>query len=71
MGEWYVVVGNLIPEMDLFWLEHDGSSDRVDRRIAPSLVEKSTVLVQGGEVVNVLIRSQPFQAANLKVGPLD
>ena len=71
MGEWNVVVGNLVPEVDFFWLEHDRSGDRVDRCIAPSLVEESTILVQGGEVVNVLIRSQPFQATNLEVRPLD
>ena len=70
MGEGYVVVGDLVKEVDLLPLEHGGCGDGVDGCIAPSLIEEATILVQGGKVVNVGFGSQPLQAADLKVGPL-
>ena len=68
--EWHVVVGNLVEEVDLLLLQHDGSGNGVDGCVAPTLVEETAVLIQGREVVDVLLGAQPFQAANLKVGPL-
>lgn len=70
MGEGYVVVGDLVEEVNLLLLEHGGRSNGVDGRIAPSLIEEATILVQGREVVNVRLGPQPFQAADFKVGPL-
>lgn len=70
MGERYVVVGDLVEEVNLLLLEHSGCGDGVDGCIAPSLIEKATILVKGGEVVNVRLGAQPLQAADLKVGPL-
>lgn len=42
----------------------------MNRRIAPPLIEETTVLVQRREIVNICVGSQPLQAANLKVRPL-
>lgn len=70
MGKWNVIVGDFIPKMNFFRLEHNRSSNRVDWCISPPLVEEATILIQGGKVVNILVGPQPFQAANLKVGPL-
>lgn len=65
-----VPVGNVVEELNLALVEHQASSNGVHGSISPSLVEEAAVLVQGLEKVNVLLASQPFQAANLKVGPL-
>jgi hypothetical protein len=45
MGEGYVVIGDLVEEVDLLLLEHGGRSNGVDGRIAPSLVEEATILI--------------------------
>jgi hypothetical protein len=39
----------------------------MDRRIAPALVEETTGMVEGLEVVNVLLGAEPVQVADLKV----
>lgn len=65
--EWHVVVGDLIPEVDLVFPQHDGGGDGVNRRVAPSLIEETTVLVQGRKVVHVLIGPQPVQTGDLKI----
>ena len=70
MGEWYVIVCNVVEEVDLVLGEHQASPYRVHRRIAPSLVEETTVLVQLLEEVNVGLRSQPVEVTNLEIGPL-
>ena len=70
VGEWDVVVRNVVEEMDLFLLEHETCGNRVHWSITPSLVKETTVLVQSIKVINVRLRAQPVQATNLKVGPL-
>jgi hypothetical protein len=45
MGERHVVVSNLIPEVNLLLVEEEPSGDRVDRSIAPSLVEETALPV--------------------------
>lgn len=42
----------------------------MDRRIAPSLVEKSPILVELVEEVDISVRPQPVKIANLEIGPL-
>lgn len=68
--EWYVVVGDLVEEVDLVLPQCDCGGDGMDRCVAPSLVEESAVLVQRGEVVHVLWGPQPVKTADLEVGPL-
>ena len=70
MCEWDMVVGNLIPEMNFLFLQHQSCGNRVNRCVAPSLIEETTVLVQRSEIVNISVGPQPLQAANFKVGPL-
>jgi hypothetical protein len=45
MGERHVVVSNLIPKVNLLLVEEEPSGDRVDRSIAPSLVEETALPV--------------------------
>lgn len=71
MREWHVVVGNIVEEVDLLLLQEKTSGNRVDRSITPSLVEETTVLVEGLKEVNVGLGSQPVQVADLEVGPLE
>ena len=41
------------------------------RGIAPSLIEKASLLVEEGEEIQVLLRTKPVQASNFEVGPLE
>lgn len=68
--KWNMVVSNVVEEVDLFLLQHQARGDGVNRRIAPSFVEETAILVQGLEEVDVRLRAQPVQVADLKVGPL-
>ena len=67
VGEGDVVVCNVVEEMNLFLLQHQRRSQRVDRRIAPALIEETTGVVEGLEVVDVLLGAEPVEVANLKV----
>ena len=67
MRKWDVVVCNIVEKVDFFFLEHQTSSDGVDRSIAPALVEKSAIAVQRIEIVDVGFRPEPVEIANLKV----
>lgn len=70
MGERDVVVRDVVEEVDLFLLEEQAGGDRVHRRVAPSLVEESAVLVEGVEEIDVGVGSQPFEITDFEVGPL-
>lgn len=70
VGEWDVVVGDFIEEVDFFLLQKKTRSNRMHRGVTPSLVEEPTIFVERVEVVDICIRSQPLQTADLKVGPL-
>lgn len=70
VSEGDVPVGNVVEELNLALVEHQAGGNGVHGGISPSLVEEAAILVQGLEEINVLLASQPLQAANLKVGPL-
>jgi hypothetical protein len=53
MSEWNVVVGNIVEEMNFFLLQHKTSSNRMNWRIAPTFVEKSSIFIELLEVVRV------------------
>lgn len=55
--KWNVVVSNVVEEVDLFLLQHETRGNRVNRRIAPSLVEEPAILVQSLEEVDVGLRA--------------
>ena len=67
MCERNVVVCNVVEKVNLFLLEHQTRGDGVDRSIAPALIEEATVTVQGLEVVDIGLRSEPVKVANLEV----
>lgn len=71
VSEGNVVVGDVVEEVNLLLLKEKTSSDRVDGSITPSLVEETTVLVERLKEVKVGLASEPRQATNLKVGPLE
>lgn len=53
MRERNVVVSDVIEEMDFVLVEKETSRNRMHWSITPSLVEKSTVLVEGFEEIDV------------------
>jgi hypothetical protein len=69
VGEGYVVIGDVVEEVDLVLLEHQGCSNRVDGGIAPALVEETAIVVEGFEVVDVGLGPEPVEIANLEIGP--
>ena len=64
-----MIIRNVIKKMNLLLLQHQSSSNRVHRSITPSLVEESSVLIQGVEVVGVCLASEPVEIADLEVRP--
>lgn len=70
VGKGNVVVGNLVPEMDLWFAKKDASSNRVNGCVSPSLIEETAIAVKRFKIVDVLLRPQPFQASDFEVGPL-
>jgi hypothetical protein len=53
MGEGYMIIGYVIEEVDLLFLEEKASRNGVDWCIAPSFIKESAVLVQGFKEVSV------------------
>lgn len=70
MRKGYMVVRDVVEEMDLVLLKHKASGDRVDRSITPALVEEPAILVERLKKVDIFLGPKPLEASNLKVGPL-
>lgn len=67
MRERNVEVGDFVEEVDLLLLEQRGRRNGVHRSVAPSLVEKASLVIQVVEVVSVGIGPQPVQASDFEV----
>ncbi len=70
VGEGHVVVGDVVEEVDLLLVQHQGRRDRVHGRVAPPLVEEAAVAVQALKVVDVSLGAEPVEIADLEIGPL-
>ncbi len=70
MRERYVVVSDVVKEMDLFLLQEETSGNRMDWSITPTLIKESTILVERLEKVKVCLRSQPVEVADFEIRPL-
>lgn len=60
MRERYVVICNVVEEMDLILLEQQTGGNGVHGRVSPSLVEKSAILVETLEEISVCFGSKPI-----------
>jgi hypothetical protein len=70
MGEWHMPICDVVKEVNLLFLEQQTCSNGMDRRITPTFVEESTILVQLFEEVCVRFRPEPLKVADFEVGPL-
>jgi hypothetical protein len=70
VSEGNVEVGDIVEEVNLALVEQQTRSDGMDGGITPTLVEETTVLIKGLEEIDVSRAAEPFQTANLEVGPL-
>ena len=70
MSEGWVVVANLVEEVNLLLLKEEACRDGVDRGVAPALVEEAARAVEVVEEVKVGGGAEEIEAADLKVGPL-
>jgi hypothetical protein len=70
MSERYVVVSNVVEEVYLLLLEEKSSCNGVNRCVTPTLIEKSTILVKGFEVVGIGLGSEPVEVADFEIRPL-
>jgi hypothetical protein len=71
VGEWDVVVGYFVEEVDFVFVQEETGGNGVHRCVAPSFVEESAVLVEGVEVVKVGLGAEEIEVADLEVGPLN
>lgn len=71
MREWYVIVRNIVEEVDFFLVQKDSSSNGMDRSIAPTFIEESSILVKRFKVVDISFGSKPVEVTDLKVRPLN
>ena len=69
--EGYMPVPDVVKEMNLVLVQHQTGSNGMNGRVSPSLVEEAAILVQLVEEVEIWLRSQPVEIADLEVGPLD
>ena len=46
MGEWHMVVSNIVKEMNLILVQEKACCNGMDWRIAPSLIEESAIFVK-------------------------
>ncbi len=70
VGEWNVVVGNVVKEMDFIFVQEETGSNRMYWGITPALIEESAILVKRFKVVEVGFGSEPVEVPNFEVGPL-
>lgn len=70
VGERYVVIRNVVEEMNFILVQQETGSNGMDRRIAPAFVEESTVLVERIEEVDIGIGPQPVEVTDFEVRPL-
>lgn len=63
-------VRNFIEEVHLVLVEHKGDRNTMNRSIAPSFIEKATILIQEVEEVKIFLRSEEVQITDFKVRPL-
>lgn len=70
MGEWYMVVGDVIEEVDFLLLEEECGSDGVHGSVSPAFVEESTIFIKSIEVIQIGRRSQPVEVPNFEIRPL-
>jgi hypothetical protein len=69
--EGYVVISDVVEEVDLILFQHQSRSYRVNRSVSPPLIEETTILVKSTEVVDVSWGAQPIKVANLEIRPLE
>ena len=61
MSEGNMIVSYVVEEFDLGLVQQEPGTNGVNRSVAPSLVEESTVFVERFEEVDVRFRSEPLQ----------
>lgn len=70
MREGDMIVAKVVEEMNLIPWQEKCSSNGVYRSVAPTFVEKATLLVEESEVVDVGLGSQPVEIADFEIRPL-
>ena len=53
MGEWYMVIGDIVEEVDFLLLKGQSGGDGMDWSISPALVKETTVSIQLFKVIDV------------------
>lgn len=70
MCEWNMPVSNIVEKVYFLLLQQKARGNGMHRRIAPSLVKETAILIQHIEEIDVGFRSQPIKVTNFKIGPL-
>jgi hypothetical protein len=53
MGEWYVIVCDIVEEMDFFLLQEKSCGNRVNWCISPSLIKETSILVEALKEIEI------------------
>ena len=70
VGKGDVVIGNVVEEVNFFLLQEQACGDGVNRRISPSFVEETAILIEGLEEIDVGLGPEPVEVTDFEVGPL-
>lgn len=57
VSEGYVVIRNIVEEVNFFLLQEQTGCDRMDRRITPTLIEEASILVERFKEVEIWLGS--------------
>jgi hypothetical protein len=66
-----MVVRDIVEEVDFAAIQGERGGDGVDWCVAPTFIKESTVLVKGGEEVDVRGGAEEGEGANFEIGPLE
>jgi hypothetical protein len=53
MRKWHMIISNVVEKVNFTFIEHQRCCNAVNRSIAPSLVEETTVLIKMLEVIDI------------------
>jgi len=67
MSEWNMIIGDVVEEVNLLFLQEKSGGDRVYWSITPTFIKESTILVERLEEIYVRLAAEPVEIADFEV----